>query len=178
MNKYVIFNNIFLPLSDTFLLRLSKFFLHIMHILQTGKPEHGPCLSSQCNALAGLQTCRAGGPESKPVALTAKPHFIPRRLYMKLIHFLRARFCPFTQSWVIRCSASRHTVPGHQLPEVAVFNGAFPNNIISASGGTSWVSSLQLKEEDPLLIELCGCIWNSLPGAWKFWSTKFPPPGI
>lgn len=127
MNKCAIFSKAFLPLSDTFLLRISEFFLHIMHILQMGKPKHRPCLSSQCNALAGLQTCHAGGPESKPVALTAKPHFVPRRLSLRWIHFLGARSCPFTQFWVIRCSARRHAAPGHQLLEAAIFSGAFPS---------------------------------------------------
>lgn len=91
--------------------------------------------------LAGLQTCHAGGPEAKPVALTAKPHFTPRRLYLRLIHFLRARFCPFPQFSVRLCSASRHTVPDHQLPEAAIINGVFPSYIILGSSGTHWVSA-------------------------------------
>lgn len=64
-----------------------------------------------------------------PVVLAAKPHFIPRRLYLRLIHFLRARFCPFPQSSVLHCSASRHTVPGHQLLEAAIFSGDFPSHL-------------------------------------------------
>lgn len=129
MNKHIIFSKAFLPLSDTFLLTISKFFMHTVHILQMGKPAHGPCLSSQSNSLAGLQACHAGGPESMPVVLAAKPHFIPRRLYLRLIHFLRARFCPFPQSSVLHCSASRHTVPGHQLLEAAIFSGDIPSHL-------------------------------------------------
>lgn len=91
-----------------------------------GKPEHRPCLSSSCNSLAGLQRWHAGGPESKPVALTAKPHCIPRRLYLRLIHFLRVRFCPFPPSSAIRRSASIYTVPGHQILEAAVLSGDLP----------------------------------------------------